>query len=411
MAEAAGGRIVVLGTGPAGAWAALSLRDAGFGGELLLVGDEPHLPYERPPLSKAALAGAAGAEAVPVLPASTYADRRITRLQARAAAIEAPHRCLLLEDGRRIGFDRLVIATGCRPRRLAVPGAELEGVHYLRTLEDARALRERLQSVRRLVVIGGGWIGLEVAATARELGLEVSLVETGPRLCMRSLAAGPAGFLARLHAGRGVELHLGASVAALQGTGRVDGVVLGDGTVLPAGAVVVGIGALPNMELAAAAGIEVGNGIVVDGCGRTSMDGIHAAGDVAQQPNSFLGRPLRLESWENAQNQGIHVARALMGATDRDYDEVPWIWSHQYGHGIELMGFPPEATDETVLLGSPARGRFLEAYLRGGRLWGAVAVDMGRELKVLRKLMQARVAVDASTLAQPVPVLLRLLRG
>lgn len=410
MVDVANGRIVVLGTGPAGGWAATSLRDAGFDGEILLVGEEPHLPYERPPLSKTALLSDAGTDAVPVHPEGSYRDRRIEWVCACATTIDAQRKVLQLSDGGETGFDKLVIATGCRPRRLELPGADLPGVHYLRTLEDARVLRERLDKARHVAVIGGGWIGLEVASTARSLGIAVTLLETAPRLCTRSLGDGPARFLKSLHVANGVDVRLGASIAGLRGSNRVEEVVLSDGAALSVDTVVVGIGALPNAEIAAAAGIEVDNGIVVDAHGRTSVEGIYAAGDVTLQPNSFWGLPLRLESWENAQNQGIHVARSIMGASDKGYDEVPWIWSQQHGHGIELMGFPPGPTDETVLLGSYGQGKFLEAYLRDGYLWGAIAVDMARELKVLRKLMQARIPVDRSIVELPVPSQLKLLR-
>ncbi|MBV2205688.1 MAG: FAD-dependent oxidoreductase [Pseudomonas sp.] len=411
MMPAPSERIVVLGAGQAGGWAAMTLRNGGFAGEVVLVGEEPYLPYERPPLSKAVLAGQSEAADTALFAADDFAAKGIEWRRGRVIELLLDPRRLVFEGGGELPFDRLIMTTGSRVRRLPVPGADLSGVHYLRTLEDAERLRQTLEPGVRLLVIGGGWIGLEVAATASALGGQVTLVEYAGQLCARTLDEQPARYLERLHRELGVEVRLNTSVQGLQGMGRVEAAQLSDGSVLPVDAVVVGIGVLPNAELAAQAGLAVDDGILVDGHGRTSVPEIYAAGDVSRHPNPFCGHYLRLETWENAQNQGIHVANAMLGLTQSEYAEVPWVWSDQYDCNIQSMGFPPAADDLRVLRGSPESGSFTLAYLRGGRLWGAVAINQGRELKAMRKLMQAGVAVTPELLQLPVPAMMKLLRG
>lgn len=401
-------RIVVLGAGQAGGWAALTLRDAGFAGEVVLIGEEPHLPYERPPLSKGVLAGAAAPESVRLVPPENYAQKDVEFITGRARQLDLAQRTVRLEDERVVGFDRLIITTGCRVRPLRAKGDQLAGLHYLRTLDDSLALRADLMRSRHLLVVGGGWIGLEVAATARAMGLEVTVVEAAPRLCARSLSPETSDHLAQLHRSHGVDVRLSASVEAFEGTERVERAVLQDGTVLPVDCVVIGIGVVPNDEIAREAGLAVDNGIVVDEYARTSAEGVYAAGDVTNHPNRFLGARTRLETWENAQNQGIHAAKSLLGVASAPYDVVPWVWSDQYGVSIQLMGFPPEPSDATVLRGDPASGAFVAAFVRDGQLRGAVAFNQDRELKVLRKLMEAGCPVSPETLQLPVPELMKL---
>lgn len=403
-------RVVVLGAGQAGGWAAMTLRDGGFAGEIILVGEEPYLPYERPPLSKAILAGQLSVNDASLFPPDVYATKRIEWRRGRVVQLCLEPRRLVFEEGNDLSFDRLIITTGSQVRRLQVAGADLAGVYYLRNLEDAKRLRQILKPGARLLVVGGGWIGLEVAATARCLGVQVTLVEYAGQLCARTLDEELARYLEQLHRGQGVDVRLSTSLKSLQGTGRVRVAELSDGSLLPVDAVVVGIGVQPNVELAERAGLAVDDGILVDSHGRTSVTGIYAAGDVSRHPNAFCGHYLRLETWENAQNQAIHVANAMLGMTENEYTEVPWVWSDQYDSNIQLMGFAPTAGDQRVLRGNLEAGDFTVAYLRGDRLWGAVAINQGRELKVMRKLMQSGALVTPEILLSPVPVMLKLLR-
>lgn len=404
-------RIAVLGAGQAGGWAALTLRAEGFTGDVVLLGEEPHLPYERPPLSKGVLAGTTDPEACNIAPADSYEQKKIRRLRERCIEIRAEQRELAFESGRTLAYDKLVIATGTKARRLGVEGASCRGIHYLRTREDAATLRESLLGAQRLLVIGGGWIGLEVAATARTLGLQVTVAESGAALCARSLEPQAARQLETMHRQRGVDIRLNSNVARFDGVTKIRHVVFADGEQLDVDCVVVGIGVTPNDELAREAGIATDNGILVDGFGKTSVDGIYAAGDVARHPNPFLGEHIRLETWEHAQNHGIHVAKSVLGTAALPYAEVPWVWSDQYDANIQIMGFLPDATDTKVLRGEPNSDSFTLAYLRNDRLWGAVSFNQGRDLKALRRLMQAGIALSADSLQLPVPQLMKLQAG
>ena len=272
-------------------------------------------------------------------------------------------------------------------RELPLDGAALDGVHYLRGIDDSAAIRADLGEGARVAVIGGGWIGLEVAAAARMLGAEVAVVEALDMLCARALTPEIAAYLLKVHRGRGVDVRLGATVEALTGEGRVSGVRLAAGETLAATAVVIGIGIVPNVELAEAAGLEVDNGIRVDALCRTSDPDIFAAGDVTNHPNRLLGRNIRLESWENAQNQGIAAAKAMLGG-DTPYCEIPWFWSDQYDVNIQLVGLPA-GFDETVTRGDRAGGSFVEFYIKDGRIDGAAAIDNPRDIRFARRLMQA----------------------
>ncbi|MFO1056033.1 MAG: NAD(P)/FAD-dependent oxidoreductase [Dongiaceae bacterium] len=315
---AAAAQHVVVGAGQAGARAVEAMRAAGFDGRILLIGEEPHLPYERPPLSKQLLLGAAGPDAGRIHPAAFYDERGIAlRLGTGVGAIEPAAGRIHLDDGSTVPYDNLLLATGARPRRLSLPGADLPGIHVLRTVEDALAIAAGLRGGARLVVIGGGYIGLEVAAAARQSGAAVVLLEAQPALLGRALPAAIAAEFAALHRAQGVALRLGCGVAGFAGTGRVEAVIAADGERIPADLVVVGIGIVPNVELAAAAGLAVEDGILIDPLGRSSAPGIWAAGDVARGEHALLGRRVRMESWQNAQNQAIAVAWRMRCAAPR----------------------------------------------------------------------------------------------
>lgn len=403
-------RIAILGAGQAGGRAALSLREAGFAGQIVLIGEESHPPYERPPLSKGILAGTAAPESLLLAQPGALSNLGIEFVRARAAAIDLEARAVQCVERAHISFDTLLIATGARPRRLNVPGNALGGIHYLRTLEDSLAIREGFAPGRRLLVVGGGWIGLEVAATARGAGMAVTLLEAGERLCTRSLAAEPAGFLHELHRRHGVRIRLGISVVAFEGSENVRAAVLSDGSQVPADLVVIGIGIVPNDELAARAGIAVADGIVVDEYTRTSAPGVLACGDVARHPNRFLGGLVRLESWENAEHQAVQASKVALGTAEAPYAEVPWIWSDQFDCTVQLMGFPPAPSDQVMTSRDPAGGWLITAYVREGRLWGAVAFNRNRELKILRRIMERGGDVVPDLLSRPVPELIKLAR-
>ena len=402
--------IVVIGAGQAGGWAARTLRDEGFEGGIVVIGEEPYPPYERPPLSKEVLLGKEPADSCYLWPEGSFDELGIElRTGVGATAIDRAARTVALSDGGSIAYRKLLIATGGRVRRLPVAEAELDGVHYLRGIDDSAAIRADLGEGAKLVVIGGGWIGLEVAAAARMLGAEVTVVEALDRLCGRALTPELAAWLLDVHRGRGVDVRLGTTVEALTGEGRVSGARLSGGETLAATAVVIGIGIVPNVELAEAAGLEIDNGVRVDALCRTSDPDIFAAGDVTNHPNDLLGRDIRLESWENAQNQGIAAAKAMLGG-ETPYCEIPWFWSDQYDVNIQLVGLPA-GFEQTVTRGERADGSFVEFYMKGGRIDGAAAINNPRDIRFAKRLMQARKTVDPAALADPAVKLQALLRG
>ncbi|MCY4549474.1 MAG: FAD-dependent oxidoreductase [Defluviicoccus sp.] len=402
--------IVVVGAGQAGGWAAKTLRDEGFEGRIAVIGEEPYPPYERPPLSKEVLLGREPAESSYLWPDGSFDGWGVElRTGVAATGIDRTAKTVSLGDGETLAYDKLLIATGGRVRKLPLEGAALDGVHYLRGIDDSAAIRADLGAGARIVVIGGGWIGLEVAAAARTLGAEVAVVEALDMLCARALTPDMAAYLLDVHRGRGVDVRLGAAVEALTGQGRVSGARLAGGETLAATAVVIGIGIVPNVELARAAGIAVDNGIRVDALCRTSDPDIFAAGDVTNHPNRLLGRNIRLESWENAQNQGIAAARAMLGG-ETPYCEIPWFWSDQYDVNIQLVGLP-SAFDDTVTRGERAQGSFVEFYMKDGRIDGAAAINSPRDIRFARRLMQAEKIVDPAALADPAVKLQALLRG
>lgn len=401
---------VIVGAGHAGGRAAQAMRQYGFEGRVLLIGEEPHVPYERPPLSKELIVTDAGLEKVRLHDAAWYAENRIERIAANAAtSLDTAAKTVGLADGQAIGFDRLMLTTGARVRELPVPGAGLDGVFYLRTIEDSEAIRAQIAAGTEVAVIGGGFIGLEIAGSAVKRGAEVTVLEAADRLMGRSVAPEVSDWFARMHRDRGVDLRLGVSVAAIEGGRSATGVRLGDSAVVPATVVVIGIGILPNVEIAQAAGLAVDNGIVVDDRGRTSHPDIWAAGDVANQPNAFAGRRLRLESYQNAQDQAAAVARNLCGA-DEAYEDSLWVWSDQHDVNLQMTG-APERWDGLLWRGDPDAGRFTVFYMADGRIVAVNTVNNGREMRPARMLMESGKAVDPAALADTSVKLLKLARG
>jgi 3-phenylpropionate/trans-cinnamate dioxygenase ferredoxin reductase subunit len=392
-------RILIIGAGQAGGRAAEALRGAGYAGRVTLVGDEAEPPYERPALSKGVLLGDEAPESTYVHGQEAWGVKGIELVTSvRAEAIAPGSRSVLFSDGRRMGYRHLILATGSRVRPLIGVDDTLGGVHYLRTIVDARRLAKELVPGRRMVVIGGGFIGLEVASSAAKRGLAVTVVERQAALLERALPADIAAAIERMHRARGVDVRLGAAVSALHGTGRVTAVGLADGTELPADVVVIGIGIIPNTELAEAAGAESADGVVTDEFGRTSVEGLWAAGDVTSHYNPVLGRRLRLESWQNAQNQAIAVAKNTIG-TPAAYAEVPWFWSDQHGVNIQVTGMA-EAGARTVWRGDPSAGKAMAFSLLGERIVCATAFNAGGDIRFARKLIESRRPVQAAALAE-----------
>jgi 3-phenylpropionate/trans-cinnamate dioxygenase ferredoxin reductase subunit len=385
-------RVVIIGAGQAGGQAAYSLRLGGFAGEIILVGDEPAPPYQRPPLSKAYLKGEMEAERLFLKPLDYYAEHQIELAVGDAAdAIDLDGRLVALASGRKLGWDRLVIATGARPRKLALPGADLGNVTELRTLADVDRLKALALLGARMVVVGAGYIGLEAAAVGRQLGLEVTVLEAMPQVLSR--VAGPeiGAFYTRIHREAGTDVRLGARIEAFEGTGMVSGVRMADGEIIPADFVLVGVGVLPNMELALEAGIVCGNGIVVDAQMRTSHPDVFAIGDVAWRPLAHYGREGRLESVHNAIEGGKLAAAAILD-TKPPVLEAPWFWSDQFDLKLQTAGLWTGA-DERVVRGDPAGRAFAVFYLKEGRLLAVDAVNSGPEFIVGKKLVAAMAKV------------------
>jgi 3-phenylpropionate/trans-cinnamate dioxygenase ferredoxin reductase component len=379
-------RIVIVGAGQAGLQTAVSLRQGGYEGALTLVGEEPAPPYQRPPLSKGYLKGDLDAERLWLKPAEFYGEAQIELVTGEAAAaLDTRDRVLELTGGRRLGWDRLVLATGARPRKLDAPGVELAGVLELRTLADVDRLRPALGPGRRLVVVGAGYIGLEAAAAAAQLGAKVTVLEAAAQALGR--VAGPeiGDFYCRTHRAAGVDIRLNARLASFEGRDHVTGVRLHGGEVIACDVVLIGIGVVPNLELAREAGVLCGNGVVVNADGRTSHPDIFAAGDVAFRPLAHYGREGRLESVHNAIEGGKIVAAAILGQPAPAAD-VPWFWSDQFDLKLQTAGLWTGA-EERIVRGDPASRSFAVFYLKSGRLLAVDAVNAAPEYMVGKKLI------------------------
>lgn len=375
----------IVGAGHAGGRAVEALLGAGWRGAIVLVGNEPHLPYERPPLSKEFLTGRVSMDAARVAPPAFYREHDIdVRLNVSATEIDIRSGRLHLSDGGTVPYDRLLLATGASPRRLTVPGAESDRIRYLRTEDDAVIIRQRLRPGSRLLVVGAGLIGLEVAASARQGDCQVTVVEGTDTVLGRVAPPEIADLIARLHNERGVDIHLEAPVATFESTdGRVTAVCV-DGSRLDADLVVAGIGALPETGLAEAAGIRCTDGILVDERCQTSAPGVFAAGDAARRFNRSLGIDERLECWQNAQDQARCAARAMVGLPE-PYHPIPYIWTDQYGMKLQIAG--RWRADDSVMRGSVEAGRFLVFYLSGSTIVGVLGVNSPRDFALARRLV------------------------
>lgn len=398
--------LVIVGASYAGVQLAASARELGFAASIVLLGDEAHPPYQRPPLSKGLLSGKTAADQLALRGPDFYAEQNIQlRLGVRATAIDVAARRVQLADGSALDYGWLALATGARCRPLGVPGAQLRGVHQLRTLEDALAVRTAITACgpgRRACVIGGGFIGLEVAAALKAAGAEVTVVEGLPRLLARSFPPAMSDYVAQAHRQRGVALELGCGVQALVGdaSGQVKAVQLVDGRELPCDLVVLGIGVRPNTELAEAAGIACADGILVDGLGRTSAPQVLAMGDVANMAlPAVLGGPerMRLESIQAA-NDGARAAASLIAGRPQSLATVPWFWSEQHELKFQMAGLPAQG-DQCVLRGDMASDRFTLFYLRDGTVAAAHSVNRPADHMLARKLIAARAQIPPEVLA------------
>lgn len=403
-------RIIIVGAGHAGGAAAACLRQCGFAGEITLIGAEPLPPYQRPPLSKAWLKGDAGAADLFLKPAGWYAENGIElRTGSVVTAIDRSSRLVRLEHGEALGYDRLVLATGARARSLPIPGGDADGVFSLRSAADAEALKGRLGPGRRLAVIGGGYVGLEVAASARALGGEAVVVEREARILARVASAPLSAFFQSYHEARGVAFACGAQVEEIVGQEeRVRAIRLADGRTLACDAVLIGVGAVPNDALARSAGLECADGVVVDLQARTSDPRIFAVGDLTWRPVPRYGRSCRLESVPNALEQARQMAAAATGRPP-PAPEVPWFWSDQYDIKLQIAGLPFDA-DATVVRGDPRSARFAIFHLGGSVVQAVEAVNAPAEFMAGKTLIAGRASPDAALLADPAIPMKSLLR-
>jgi 3-phenylpropionate/trans-cinnamate dioxygenase ferredoxin reductase component len=391
---------IIVGASLGGAKAAEELRRQGFDGRILLLGAEPERPYERPPLTKDYLRGESDREKTFVHEQAFYEDQQIELMtEVTATAIDPRGARVTLADGRELGFDRLLLATGAEPRQIAVPGAHLDGVHYLRTLADSDRLRARLDTGGRVVVVGAGWIGSEFAASARQRGLEVTVVDPLPLPNERIFGSQVGSFYRDVHAEHGVELLLGEGVESFVGDAAIEGVRTANGRTIECDFAVVGIGVVPRVGLASAAGIDVDNGILVDATLQTSAPNVFAVGDVANASHPFFGQRIRVEHWSNALNQGPAAARAMLGQPV-SYDRLPYFFSDQYDVGMEYSGYA-SAWDEVVVRGDIRTGEFVAFWLQARRVLAGMNVNIWDVNEHVQALIRSRQPVDVDALADP----------
>jgi len=377
--------MVIIGAGHAAGQAAASLRQEKYTGPITIIGDEAHVPYQRPPLSKAYLSGAQEVDRVYLRPEKFYREKDIDlKLSTRATAINADAKTVELEDGAKIEYDKLLISTGSRPRMLSIPGSDLGGIHYLRTIDDVDGIRAEMREGANLVIVGGGYIGLEVAAVGVEQGLNVHVLEMEDRILQRVTTPTMSDYYNELHKGRGVNIHTQTAVTGFSGNGKVQKVMCGDSE-FDADMVIVGIGIVPNTELAEAAGLTCDNGIVVDDHCQTSNPDIYAAGDCTNHPNALLDRRLRLESVPNAMDQARTSVSNMLGG-DKSYAAIPWFWSDQYELKLQMVGFSADGNRE-VVRGDMASNQFAVIYLKDNTVVAADAVNSPKDFMLCKQLV------------------------
>jgi 3-phenylpropionate/trans-cinnamate dioxygenase ferredoxin reductase subunit len=396
------GHIVIVGGGMAGGTAAEALRQEDLDGDITLVAAEDHPPYQRPPLSKGYLGGTEGVDAAILHDREWYADQGIRLVTGVSAdRLDVADRAVTLSDGTRLAYDSVLLATGASPRSLPIPGHDLPGVRQLRTLDDSSALADELRGGgKRLVLIGSGWIGMEVAATARTLGNDVTILERDPVPLAAAIGPRMGEVFRRLHEEHGVDLRTSVGVERITGSERADGVVV-NGETVPADLVLIGVGAVPNTKLAEDAGLTVNNGIVVDSALRTSADGVFAAGDVANAYHPVIQRHLRSEHWANALGAGKVAARSMMGKP-ASFDEIPYFYTDQYDLGMELSGYPPlMSAADLVVRGDLDAREFIAFWVDGGRVVGGMNVNVWEVNEAVQALIRSGTRVDTTALADP----------
>jgi 3-phenylpropionate/trans-cinnamate dioxygenase ferredoxin reductase subunit len=392
--------ILIIGGGQAGAQAVDTLRREGFGGRLVLVGDEPELPYQRPPLSKKYLSGELPVDRLLFRHRTFYDEHKAELLLgARAVRLDPASRTVTLDGGAQLQYDRLLLCLGSVPRRLTCPGADLAGVHYLRGIGDAAAIRSDIKQGGRAVIVGGGYIGLETAATCRTMGCEVTVLEMADRIMNRVVAPSVSDYFLKEHRAQGIRILCNTQVAGFEGRGRAERVVCADGSSHDADLVIVGVGAIPTVGLARDAGLTCDNGILVDEFCRTSDRAIFAAGDCTNHPSLHYGRRVRLESVDNAFEQAKAAAQNLL---DRGiaHDRVPWFWSDQFDNKLLIIGLSQDH-DQLILRGDPANRSFSVCYLRNRELLALEAVNHSKDYMAARKIIAERTRLDPAKLADP----------
>jgi 3-phenylpropionate/trans-cinnamate dioxygenase ferredoxin reductase component len=392
--------ILIIGGGQAGAQAIDTLRREGFSGRLVLVSEEPQLPYQRPPLSKKFLSGELAADRLPFRHQSFYDEHRIElKLGIRATRLDPAGRRVVLSNGEEVAYDRLLLCLGAVSRQLTCPGADLPGVHYLRDIADVPRIQEGLKAGARAVIIGGGYIGLETAATARKMGCSVTVLEMADRVMNRVVASNVSEYFEHEHRTQGVKIVCNTRVVRLEGNGRVERVVCADGSTYEADLLVVGVGAVANMQLAGDAGLKCENGIVVDEYCRTSDPAIYAAGDCTYHPSLRFDMRVRLESVDNAFEQAKAAALNILERPTA-HDRVPWFWSDQFDNKLLIVGLS-QGHDQQVTRGDPATRAFTVCYLKGGELLAVEAINHTKDYMAARKLIADRAHPNLDKLADP----------
>ena len=385
--------MVIIGCGQAGGQAAASLRQEKYEGPITMIGQEPYIPYQRPPLSKQYLSGEQEKEKLSLRQESFYSEKEINlKLGTSVLSLDPEKRELQLENGETVTYDKLLVATGGRPRKLEVDGHTLKGIHYLRNIDDVDAIKTQMNTSQNLVIVGGGYIGLEVASVAIKRGLTVSVLEMESRILERVTTEEMSAFYHQLHTDEGVNILTSTQAKAFKGSETVESVVCGDHEI-PADLVIVGIGILPNTEMAEAAGLETNNGLVVDEHCRTSNEHIFAAGDCTNHPNPILNRRLRLESVPNAMEQGRVAASNMLGGS-KSYASMPWFWSDQYEHKLQMVGFSKDS-DQSVVRGDMESKSFTVFYLKDGSIIAADSVNNPKEFMASKQLVGKKASIEA----------------
>ena len=385
--------MVIIGCGQAGGQAAASLRQEKYEGPITMIGQEPYIPYQRPPLSKQYLSGEQEKEKLSLRQESFYSEKEINlKLETSVLSLDPHNKELQLENGETVTYDKLLVATGGRPRKLEVDGHTLKGIHYLRNIDDVDAIKTQMKTSENLVIVGGGYIGLEVASVAIKRGLTVSVLEMESRILERVTTEEMSAFYHQLHTDEGVNILTSTQAKAFKGSETVESVVCGDHEI-PADLVIVGIGILPNTEMAEAAGLETNNGLVVDEHCRTSNEHIFAAGDCTNHPNPILNRRLRLESVPNAMEQGRVAASNMLGGS-KSYASMPWFWSDQYEHKLQMVGFSKDS-DQSVVRGDMESKSFTVFYLKDGSIIAADSVNNPKEFMASKQLVGKKASIEA----------------